>query len=366
MTSVVAGLATALFTAWHFQQVSPLSLVANLAAMPIVSVAVMPMAVLASLLMPFGLDAPPLWLMGQGIAAMNAIAFSLAEHSVFDATGAIPLAAVLTLTAALALLTMSESALRWAALPFVVIGVALLVTRQMPEAFVSEDARLVAMRLGDGRIAVNRNRPRGFTMDNWRRGFGGGEIVRPTNDDARRNDSQPGTNNAAGPPAANHAALTADGEFVGETGFVCSGDLCVASRADGAMIVHAQTAAAARVACSFASLIIIADATAEDPCGTGEAATITARRLARQGSAEVVFRGKGKHNSPHPAAAQDVRIRFAIAKPYRPWHEHRQYSRAARGLAPYQPRSRQQTPEAQEPRTVPLTDGAAAQPQMEK
>src|SRR5690606_4862800 len=77
LTSIVAGGATALFTAWHFQQVSPLGLVANLAVMPIVSVIIMPMAVLASLLMPLGLDGPALDLMGQGIAAMNAIAFWL-------------------------------------------------------------------------------------------------------------------------------------------------------------------------------------------------------------------------------------------------------------------------------------------------
>ena len=203
MTSVVAGLATALFTAWHFQQVSPLGLVANLAAMPVVSVAVMPMAVLGALLMPFGLDAVPLWVMGQGIAAMNAIAFWLAERSAFDATGAIPLAAVLVLAVALVVLTMTTSALRWAALPLLGLGVGLLAARDLPDAFVSEDARLVALRLDDGRIAVNRDRPRAFTMQNWRRAFGGGEMLRPRD---------------------------------GADGFSCEGGLCLARRGDGAAL----------------------------------------------------------------------------------------------------------------------------------
>ena len=72
MTSLIAGVATAVFGAYHFQRVSPLSLVANLAAMPIVSLVVMPFAVLAALAMPFGLDGPFLDVMGKGLTAMIA------------------------------------------------------------------------------------------------------------------------------------------------------------------------------------------------------------------------------------------------------------------------------------------------------
>ena len=291
MTSVVAGLAAALFTAWHFQQVSPLGLAANLAVMPIVSVAVMPMAVLAAVLMPFGLDAAPLWIMGHGIAAMNAIALWLAERSAFDATGTIPLAAVLVLAAALVVLTMTESALRWLALPLLGLGVGLLATRDLPDAFVSEDGTLVALRLEDGRVAVNRPRPRGFTMQNWQRAFGGGEIVTPK----------------------------------AEGGFSCDDGLCLAARGDGAVLAHARDAQAASAACGIAGLVVIADATARSPCREGEAAVITARDLARRGSAEIRF----SQGAPQ--------VTFAIEGPGRPWHEHRRFSRAARGLAPWRP-----------------------------
>ncbi|TGV53849.1 competence protein, partial [Mesorhizobium sp. M00.F.Ca.ET.149.01.1.1] len=58
VTSLIAGSATLLFAIWHFQRVSPLSLLANLAVMPIVSLIVMPFAVLSALAMPFGFDAP--------------------------------------------------------------------------------------------------------------------------------------------------------------------------------------------------------------------------------------------------------------------------------------------------------------------
>lgn len=342
MTSVVAGLATALFTAWHFQQVSPLSLIANLLVMPIVSVVVMPMAVLASLIMPLGLDGPPLWLMGQGIAAMNAIAIWLADYSIFDATGAIPLASVMTLTVALALLVMAESRLRWLALPFLILGIGLLVVRQLPDAFVSEDGALVALRLADGQIAVNRNRPRSFTMNNWQRAFGGGEITRPVKFSALQNGESVSTGDLRMPEDAVRsvwqAKLPLSAGMAGE-GFICSDDRCVASRADGAIIVHAKNAVAALPACGRASLIVIVDATAKNPCASAAATTVvTGQELARLGSIEVVFRRADSKAAYDRATNPPLRaaIVFSITEPYRPWHAHRQFSREARGLGPYQ------------------------------
>ncbi|KAB2887160.1 MAG: hypothetical protein F9K40_21815, partial [Kofleriaceae bacterium] len=44
---VPAGLATTPFGAFHFQRIAPLTLLANLAAMPAVGLVVMPMALLA-------------------------------------------------------------------------------------------------------------------------------------------------------------------------------------------------------------------------------------------------------------------------------------------------------------------------------
>ncbi|MEO3999752.1 ComEC/Rec2 family competence protein [Mesorhizobium sp. CAU 1732] len=301
MTSVVAGLATALFTAWHFQQVAPLGLVANLAAMPFVSVIVMPMAVIASILMPFGLEGPALQLMGLGIAAMNAVAIWLAERSVFDMTGAIPLGAVLITTLALAFLTMTDGVMRWAAAPLLAIAAFMLFMRDVPDVIISEDGSLVAMRLEDGRVAVNRPRPRAFTMDNWMRAFAATEIVRP------------GT--AAG-SQAEHAS-----------GFICNDEgLCIARHGSGGVVAYAATENDAAGVCGEATVIIIDDATAGDPCENAAVLVITKRDLARHGSVEFSFPANGLRPTP----------RYAIREPYRAWHHHRQFSRAARGMPPYQ------------------------------
>ena len=56
LVSLVAGLATTLFAAYHFHRLAPYGVLANLLAMPIVSLWVMPWACLALLALPFGLD----------------------------------------------------------------------------------------------------------------------------------------------------------------------------------------------------------------------------------------------------------------------------------------------------------------------
>ena len=66
MTSLLAGLATAPFAAFHFHRTAPLSLFANVAAMPIFTLLVMPMALLGVLLMPLGLEQIPLAIAGLG------------------------------------------------------------------------------------------------------------------------------------------------------------------------------------------------------------------------------------------------------------------------------------------------------------
>ena len=67
ITSLVAGLATGLFSAHHFHRLAGNGVLANVLAMPLVTFVVMPAGVLSLLSMPFGLDQWPLRLMGKGL-----------------------------------------------------------------------------------------------------------------------------------------------------------------------------------------------------------------------------------------------------------------------------------------------------------
>src|SRR6202012_1309561 len=72
LASLVAGFATTPYAAFHFHRVTPYGVLANLAAMPVVSVVVMPAGMLGLLAMPFGLDGVFWWAMGIGIDWMIA------------------------------------------------------------------------------------------------------------------------------------------------------------------------------------------------------------------------------------------------------------------------------------------------------
>jgi competence protein ComEC len=306
-TSLIAGGATTIYAVWHFQRVAPLSLFANLCAMPVVSLAVMPFAVLGMAAMPFGLDGPFFDVMGRGLAAMIAIARWFSDRSPIDAVGAIPLSAVVFLTAALILATLATTRLRMASLPFIVLGFTVLMLRTMPDALISEDARLVAVPQGDGTLAVNRARPNGFTVEDWMRATGMQRIAKPKD---------------AGSLSDLFGATPFDATMA-DRGFACADGLCAATTRSGMVVATAKTPTAAKGACGHAALVVVDDATATDMCPNGATTVLTKRDLARRGSATVA-----------PGDAGPV-VTFSIDEPFRPWHEARRYSRAARGMPEY-------------------------------
>lgn len=320
-TSIIAGLATTIYGVYHFNRVSPYGLGANMAAMPLVTLVVMPMTVLSALLMPFGLEGIPLDIMGLGIEGMIAVAEWFSQRSPIDAVGLMSPAALAVMSAALVIATLPSTRLRLIALPLALIGLGMIADRKMPDVLVSEDGRLVAVRGPDGVLAVNRERPNGFTFDNWMRALAATDWRKPVEIPAGAAADAPiGT---AGQSAGRAADEIAPGLFT------CAEDICLARHQSGALVVFARTATSAAAYCASATLIVIDDATARNACAGMPAAVITKRNTARHGSAAVTF--------ADATSGEAALIRFSIAEPYRPWHEHRRYSRAARGLPPYRP-----------------------------
>jgi competence protein ComEC len=236
----------------------------------------------------------------------------IAARSPIDAVGLVSVQSVLLVTIALVIATMATTWLRWAALPFALAGLLAIPSVRTPDVLISEDARLVGLPIGGGELAVNRPRPNEFTLDNWRRALDAETVVKPqkaTDRDIRFD-------------------LADSIELQPGTPFLCADGLCVARHYTGALVAHAQTAKAASRACAFATLIVIDDATAPDPCNDPLVAVVTKRQLARSGSAEVFF--------DRQSAARPPEIRFAVEEKYRPWHAQRKFSREARGLPPYE------------------------------
>jgi len=157
LASLVAGLATTIYAAYHFHRLAPYGVLANLLAMPIVSVWVMPSGLLALVAMPFGFDGPLWRLMGEGIEWMIRVALFVAgiPGSVgrMNAFGTGPL---LLCTAGLLLVTLLRSPLRWSG-AVVIVGASVWAARApVPDVMVADRGDLVAVRGTSGRYSVMR------------------------------------------------------------------------------------------------------------------------------------------------------------------------------------------------------------------
>jgi len=167
ITSVVAGLATAPLAAAHFNLWSHYGLVANLPSMPIMGLVVMPSAVMGAVLMPLGLDAAPLWVMGQGLSAILWVAHWVAGFDGARGTVPAPGPAVLPMMAGGALLVVLWQG-RARVLGLVPVGLSLWMWSQSerPGLLIADQGGLVGVMTETGR-ALSKPRGGGFIADNW-------------------------------------------------------------------------------------------------------------------------------------------------------------------------------------------------------
>lgn len=170
-TALIAGLATGLFAAYHFHRIAPLGLVANLLAMPLVSLVVMPAALLSVLAMPFGLEAVPLRLMALGTDFVVDIAKSVSSAGPAGTTGLIPVQTLALASMALLILTLSRSVLRWFCIVPAVLAVLSLLAVSKPLVLIGGDGQQIGL-VGDNAIRVLRPNAGKFQTDIWRRAFG--------------------------------------------------------------------------------------------------------------------------------------------------------------------------------------------------
>ncbi len=309
-TSIIAGAASGLYAAYHFHRVAPLGLFTNLGAMPIVSLLTMPLAILATVTIPFGIDGYLYWLMAESARWILAIAHWITAHSPPGMVGAMSDAAMVAATIALIWLCICRTWLRWGAALPALLAVWLMADRPLPLVVISEDARQMALIDADGSLAVNRSRPSRFILDQWQSAYAAPMIIKPVG---------PQT------PAGEGAAPV----------MVCDDDLCTGRVTRDGTTYRVAIAASAGVidadACGYNDLIVLAHAPAQSPCDGAGPLVLTAQDLALKGSAEIIPMRRpmpdGRKTKPALVA------RHAVTTPFRPWHDHRQWSRSARNLA---------------------------------
>ncbi len=168
LASLVAGLATMPYAAFHFHRVTPYGVLANLAAMPVVSVLVMPAGLLGLLAMPFGFDGVFWRLMDFGIGWMIAVSQWVAALpgaiGRLAAFGTGPLAAMSAGIIALGLL---RTPLRWAGAGLIALATLWALTTPQPDILVAGDGHTVGVRAKDGRLRLMRTAKDAFLSREW-------------------------------------------------------------------------------------------------------------------------------------------------------------------------------------------------------
>ncbi len=168
LSTVIASLSVAPFAAFHFHKSQQYAVIANLIAIPICNVLVMPAALATLLAMPLGLEWAPLAVMGRGIDVMVWCATTVAAlPGAIGRIPAIPSAAFGLMVAGGIWLLLWRSRWRLAGLVPIALGLAIAPTGALPDVLVSGDGRLVAVRGGDGRLAAIGGRGSAFDLSRW-------------------------------------------------------------------------------------------------------------------------------------------------------------------------------------------------------
>ncbi|VAW14739.1 DNA internalization-related competence protein ComEC/Rec2 [hydrothermal vent metagenome] len=171
LTSLIAGAATALFAAYHFQQTAPLGVLGNIVAIPIVAFVVLPSALISVLLMPFGFEPLFLKIMGWGIERIIDLAAYVSSLSAGMVSA--PLLnpyALLIGFAALAWFAFFEGRERFVSLPVALVLLILFATSPSPDILVADSTKAIAVRQSDG-LALISGRANSFAVRAWSKAY---------------------------------------------------------------------------------------------------------------------------------------------------------------------------------------------------
>lgn len=186
-TTLVASIGTAPFAAYHFQSLNPYGLVGNALALPLVSLVVMPSAVLGVLAYPFGLDRPIWQVMGAAVSQVLDVSAWVGSFS--GSTLVVPAlsgVALVFLSVGLIILTIPASSLRLLALVPAGLGLAFAAKQDRYDVFIDRDGAGAAIRGKGGQLTLV-GRPSDFVAEQWLRADGD---ARSVDDGSLRRDAK--------------------------------------------------------------------------------------------------------------------------------------------------------------------------------
>jgi competence protein ComEC len=280
LSTLIAEISILPFATYHFHQFVSYGLLANLLAVPLMGLWIMPMGLMGLILMPLGLEAWALEGMGWGIEKLIDVAASVAAQPGANfAIVNMPFATLLLIVGAGLLLCTSPGPRRViAASVFVLTGLMLHAVNPEPDIIIERGGRLVALRLGDGAFAFSTLSAGRYSRGRWSERFGLGAPL-------RFNDVN---------------------KYLGERVLECGGEGCV-FHTGGLVIASPADSAALAEDCMRADIILTA---LFAPRGCQANYIIDGRKVRDGGAHAIWFEGGGVH-------VESV----ADARGMRPWTE---------------------------------------------
>jgi len=167
VSSAVAGIATAPIGAAHFNAISQYGLIANLSSVPLMGVLVIPAALFALVLSPFGLEGIGLWFMGLGLKWTLWVAQTVAgwDGSRLYVHG--PGGWVLPLLAGgFLVLVLWQGRLKWTGLAMMGASALIWQATPRPTILIADTGAIVGVMTDRGR-ALSKPKGAGFIARNW-------------------------------------------------------------------------------------------------------------------------------------------------------------------------------------------------------
>lgn len=168
LTTLIAGSFSSIPAAYHFGRLAPYGVLANGLAIPVISLAVMPFAVLSVVLMPLGLEAWPLAVLGKGLEMV----LSISDH-VAALPGAqrvipqVPLASAIALALGASILCLASRQAKYAGGVLLIAGFAVAQFNRFPDLLIERTAANAAFRNDSGELVfASRHRGR-FAGEKW-------------------------------------------------------------------------------------------------------------------------------------------------------------------------------------------------------
>ncbi len=280
-TTLVASLATAPVAAYHFNRVAVLGVVANLVAIPLMGIVIMPMALVGVLLIPFGLEGVPFTVAGWGISlVLEAAEATAALSGAMRHVSAMPPEALLLFVFGGLWICLWQRPWRWAGSCLLVLGVVVSALTERPDVLVEQEAKNIAVRVQGGQLALSSSTSARFAAERWLAADGDGA-------------------------ALSEASLRA--------GITCDEEGCIALGRGGMRIAFLNSPSALRDECDTADIVVTAFSF-RGSCG-GARFVVDRFALYRYGAHALYFK-------VGDAKAPEIRVeRVADRRGNRPWTE---------------------------------------------